>query len=277
MSTYDHLFVYKSRGHFFKISILFILLLVFGHSVYLYLYENYIFLSDSPSTQQIIIINSTQFNSIQEFNLFNRTNDPRVVFFTTATGRVGYGNKIYAFLTSFTIALLTDSALIMRWPSINNYIQEPFTMAYGPFPDNNPLNPTFNWESVCILNTHTVNSWKRTKKLLANDRSIDIPANYTRYLVTDVSAYFFDLFQIREHADKLVQKGYIQAKTVDKAYKLFEDETIIENQKVESLYMIGFEFAGSVLNSHWKLTTYMDKKLNLFWEKYFKDSYVIGK
>lgn len=52
---------------------------------------------------------------------------------------------------------------------------------------------------------------------------------------------------------------------------------IIENNKIERLYMIGFEFAGSVLNSHWKLNTIMVKQLNLFSVKNFKDSYVIGK
>jgi hypothetical protein len=38
----------------------------------------------------------------------------------------GYGNKLYSMLSSLVIALLTDSAFLVRWDHINLYIKEPF-------------------------------------------------------------------------------------------------------------------------------------------------------
>ncbi len=38
----------------------------------------------------------------------------------------GYANRLYSMLSSLTIALLTDSAFIVRWNHIKLYIREPF-------------------------------------------------------------------------------------------------------------------------------------------------------
>lgn len=38
---------------------------------------------------------------------------------------VGYANKLYSFLSSLLSAILTDSALVVMWPGINQFIEEP--------------------------------------------------------------------------------------------------------------------------------------------------------
>ena len=42
----------------------------------------------------------------------------------------GYANRLYSMLSSLVIALVTDSAFIVRWERINNHIREPFLKTF---------------------------------------------------------------------------------------------------------------------------------------------------
>lgn len=215
------------------------------------------------------------FHTIQERNL-NMSHSPRVVFCRADSW--GYGNRVYVFLSSFSIALLTESALIIRWPNIKDYIEEPFMMAFDDgFTRESPFNYEHNSSSILVLKAFTNNTWIKNKTVLANLDSMRIPLNYTRYTLAYINAYFFDLFQIREYADKLVKYGYVRAKTVRRAFEQLEDKSVAEPEKLESLNMIGYEFAGNALNRHWNLKIHLLNKINSIVEKHFKDSFVIGK
>ncbi len=45
----------------------------------------------------------------------------------------GYGNKLYSMITSMVIALLTDSAILIRWDAIHNFIREPFNLSFHDY------------------------------------------------------------------------------------------------------------------------------------------------
>jgi hypothetical protein len=44
----------------------------------------------------------------------------------------GYGNKMYSLISGFTVALVTNSALIVNWAEIGKYIQEPLYKCFQP-------------------------------------------------------------------------------------------------------------------------------------------------
>lgn len=92
--------------------------------------------------------------------------------------------------------------------------------------------------------------------------------------MTGFHAYFFDLATKQEHAQKLVRAGFVKQSTVDKAFNLSKNYT--ENQKIEYLYMIGFEFAGHVLNHYWNLKPYLNNKAAKLVRTKFGTNFVIG-
>jgi hypothetical protein len=105
---------------------------------------------------------------------------------------------------------------------------------------------------------------------------LKIPANFSRYFISDISPYFFDLASNPQYAQKLVEYNFIRAQTVSKALESLDDESIFDNQKLEYLFLIGFEFAGNVLNKYWFLSEkYANKVKNLINDK-FKGNYMIG-
>lgn len=50
----------------------------------------------------------------------------------------------------------------------------------------------------------------------------------------------------------------------------------IESQKLEYLYLIGFEFAGHVLNNYWRLKPSLSNKVDSYVKQHFEGFYVIG-
>jgi len=220
-------------------------------------------------------IQMSNFNQIQEENVFNKHDTIKVVFYEVK--KVGYGNKLYSMLTSFMVAVVTESALLIDWPTIDKYIEEPFNLAFHKFNDKSPLDRSYQSIPIYSINSATINSWNYTKTILTNTNSIQIPENYTRYYVSDMIAYFFDLCHKRAYAEKLVRYGYVQEKTVRQAFELLEDKSARESQKIENLNLIGFEFAGNVLNKHWKPKYFLYKKMTNFLNKHFQNSFIIGK
>lgn len=270
----------KSRLFYATPMIFFKLVAVFALILFLCSYFSLLNLnqiSQSANLKQIHgqQVNSESFKKIQEWNIINGSNiKPKIVF--NAVNAVGYCNRIYAMISTFTIALLTKSAFIMEWPYIKNFFEEPFVKAFGPFEKHGPLGLDHDLPSTCAFDPHTINSWKKEKKILVNHRSIiDFP-NCTRYLVDKVAAYWFDLLQIREYADELVKYGYIRKATVDRAFERAQNETIDDRDKIESLHEIGFEYAGNFLKKHWILTQHMQKKLDKIVNNNFEGDFVIG-
>jgi hypothetical protein len=68
----------------------------------------------------------------------------------------------------------------------------------------------------------------------------------------------------------------VSANTVDRALDLLKDENVIDDEKIEPLYQIGFEFAGHVLNNYWLLKENITQVVNNFIQKEFSGHYMIG-
>ena len=73
----------------------------------------------------------------------------------------GYGNRIYSMLTSLVIAILTDSALLIQWNEIENYIEEPLYCSFlnnCKFNDFDDLN--FNYTTDNSYHPHSLYAWR---------------------------------------------------------------------------------------------------------------------
>ena len=103
-----------------------------------------------------------------------------------------------------------------------------------------------------------------------------IPDNCTRYFISDASAYFFDLAANIKNAEKLAHFGFVSSGTVKKAKKNLNDKQVTKAMKLDSLFKIGFEFAGHVLNNYWLVKPNIKAKINNFIKKKFSGDFIIG-
>lgn len=90
-----------------------------------------------------------------------------------------------------------------------------------------------------------------------------------RYYLSDATAYFFDLAANIKHAQKLAHLGFVRSETVEKVKRNLKDKhflkaTTTKAQKLDSLFQIGFEFAGHVFNNYWLVKPKLKEKISDF-------------
>lgn len=83
--------------------------------------------------------------------------EARVVFFRIAKDS-GYGNRLYSMLSALLVAVVTDSALLIDWPSIDAYIGCPLIGALKSFNDKSFLDFEQNSPKICKIETSTSNT-----------------------------------------------------------------------------------------------------------------------
>lgn len=215
------------------------------------------------------------FSTIHKQNILKK--DSRVVF---CQPKHGYGNQIYSMLTSFLIAFLTDSALLFKWPYIHNYISTPLYLAFRQFDDMSSLDFKQKSPKICPIKSHTVNTWNYLKKPFIDVKIINTTSNNnnfcSRYFEQDSTAYFFDLAANPEHMVKLAANKFVRRETVERALRCVRKNEVNEAEKVNSLFMVGFEYAGNVLKHYWRLNENWQRKVDMYYENEFRDFYVIG-
>lgn len=69
--------------------------------------------------------------------------------------------------------------------------------------------------------------------------------------------------------------GFLQKQTLEKARKTLEFH-VSKNKKLDSLFQIGFEFAGHVLNNYWLLKPKLKEKIRNFLKEKFSGDFIIG-
>lgn len=75
--------------------------------------------------------------------------------------------------------------------------------------------------------------------------NMELPREFERFYVSHWTAYFFDLCMNPYYAEKLVRMKLVGKETVIRALVSLSDSELVENQKLEYLLQIGFEFAGN--------------------------------
>lgn len=206
-------------------------------------------------------------NSNEQISIVN-TSEQRTVIIKFH--KAGYGNNMYKILTSFMYAIITDSNLVINWPHIEPFIEPPFKNAFRKIED---LNLTKDTKKIYSKRGFTKNSWNPNKRLILNET---LSKNFINYYVTDIAPYFFDLCANPMHFDKLIKHRLVKPETIHRALNSLDDDNIVEQQRIEYFQMIGFEYAGSILNNYWRLNKRMQEKVDDFYRHNFEGAFVIG-
>lgn len=234
--------------------------------------------ADLLNKSSLITISTKTANYTSSTSKFEFTQFPTKKSFINVNGKsqvvfeympVSYGINMYRLLNAFMYALITDSSLLIKWKEVKSYIESPFPNAFNL---NSELH-IYEHNNIYNQKTSSSNSWNRRKHLVLN---ATIPANYKKYYVTDMTAYFFDLCSNPDYFAKLLEYKLVKNETIERALSALNDEQTLIEQKVENFLLIGFEFAGSILNSYWKINTYMLEKVEEFENEHFQDAFVIG-
>ena len=120
---------------------------------------------ENSSNQSNFKLNQTtkkSFLKIHEKIVLNRTEN-NVVFYRVSGA--GYGNRIYNMLSAFLAAIISDSAILIDWPSIDNYIECPLVNVFTKFTDSSFLDLNQKSPQICTITTLTKNTWSFNKHL----------------------------------------------------------------------------------------------------------------
>jgi hypothetical protein len=105
---------------------------------------------------------------------------------------------------------------------------------------------------------------------------MEISKYCSRFYVSDITPYFFDLASDLKYASNLVKYNFVRSQTIELARQSLNDKHASENHKLDLLFRIGFEFAGNVLNNYWLLRASLREQVEKYAKREFKNSYVIG-
>jgi hypothetical protein len=178
-------------------------------------------------------------------------------------------------ISGFTFALMTNSALIVSWSEIDKYIEEPMEECFQINPSDNELNYRHRKEYEFPYLTY--NSFAAQKKLEKNWGWENIPLTKNRFLFTGLCPIFFELCFEKKNYDALLSYGIVSQSTIDKARQVLEKTPPANtDDNLNKLYRVGFEVAHSILNIFWRPSAYLQKEVDYYYEKYFKNNFVIG-
>ena len=163
----------------------------------------------------------------------------------------GYANRLYSMLSSLVIALVTDSAFIVRWERINNHIREPFLKTFHDFSsEKNEFNINYNPGNVI----HPIGSfgWKMTKNM-DNLIKTSLPKYKNRFLYRIPEAYFFELCSNPDYYNKFYYYGLVSRETILKAHEITYNMkygllNYTSEYKQDIILQVPFEVGGNLLN-----------------------------
>jgi hypothetical protein len=206
-------------------------------------------------------------------NIINGISTPRVVF--NGDIRPGYANRIYGLLTSFVVAILTDSALIIEWKNIDKFIEPPLLRTYDKFNSTSLLNSEYKPSEIYNLPASTANTWVIEKHFKFYNK-YSLPPNASRIRFKSNSALFFDLCTNEKYFPKIIDYDLASFWTVWKANESIYNFSMTEPERVENLLRVGFEVGTKLLRRFWKPKDYIQTLINKYLEDSFHGFFMIG-
>lgn len=210
----------------------------------------------------------------QNLNISNY--NKKIVFYVRI--EAGYGNNLYAFLSSLVIAILSDSGLLVEWPEIDKYVNPPLKNLFFKFDPESEFSPYYKNKTLNFEQPgETQNTWKSVKDLeFLRDKSI--PFNAKRIVYQANYPFFFDLCANPVYYAKLVYFGLVKKRTAIKAYSAFYDlnTNLTYQEKLESVLSVGFEVGSVLLNRIWKINSTIQADIDTIYKNNFLNHFVIG-
>lgn len=154
----------------------------------------------------------------------------------------GYGNKLYSFLSSLLVAILTESQIVLRWRHIDKYVDPPINIF-----DNVSENIPGLIEAEMKAKTFRVRCsqcWRREKNVDSLMKTEVPRSGYLRYLYDSYSPFFMELAANPDYFPTFSKYGLVTKETLKRAL----NATSTKKEKKESLLRVGFEIGGNLLN-----------------------------
>lgn len=141
----------------------------------------------------------------------------RYVYVVPSNG--GYGNKMYSIISGFLLALITNSAIIITWPEIDNYIQEPLPLSFLPDPTRtkNELSFMHRPKGLYRFPNLSPNAFNPVKTLLKMQH---VPSRSRYLLKKSVAPLFLEFACYPKHFDKLRKYNLVRNETLNKSLKV---------------------------------------------------------
>jgi len=186
---------------------------------------------------------------------------------------IGYANRLYSILSSFVIAILTNSQLVVKWKEIEPYVDLPIRV----FNENLTIDEGISKIKFRKLLFHAkpAQSWSRTKKIEALMKT-SLSESAQRYLYTDIGPYFMELCSNPKYFSKLSYYNLVKNETIDLALEAISNNKSTHIDKQERIFQIGFEVGGNLLNRMWRPKKSIMEDVRKYFEKYFRNNFVIG-
>jgi hypothetical protein len=188
----------------------------------------------------------------------------------------GLGNHLYSFISGVTVALYTNSALIVNWTGIQSFIEEPMR---GSFQTSklvkNELSYLYHIEECYQFPYCTDNNFVPVKNLSLNWRfETD---HKTRVTIKSIGAVFFDFGCDTRFFQTFLDYGLVSNKTLNEALKVLEADQVQTNERNRNVtYRVGFELGHSILKLFWKPKRALLNQIALYHNKFFKKNFIIG-
>ena len=184
----------------------------------------------------------------------------------------GYGNKLYSFLSSLVVAILTDSHLVVRWSDIDKYIEPPIRIFENVSIDVG-LNSTEFKNNSLYLDAKQAWSTKKTIDILMNT---SVPTDYLRYFYNSIKPLFMEICANPKYFATFLHYNLVSNETVSSALKAISNKKSSESEKQNTVFRVGFEVGGNLLNKVWTPIPSIMKDINYYLDKEFRGHFVIG-
>ena len=184
----------------------------------------------------------------------------------------GYGNKLYSFLTSLIISILTGSQLVLRWDYIDKYIDPPIQI-FVDLSDDIGLNAVEFKSKSCHLSDKQAWSLNKNVDLLIKTT---VPNECLRYFYNSINPLFMEICTNPEYFSKFLYYDLVTNETVKSAVKTLAHANSTEKEKQDKLFQVGFEVGGNLLNRVWRPNKKLAEQIDAYFNKEFKNHFVIG-
>lgn len=252
-----------------KISFIILFLLVFVSITIVY-YSKLI-ISISQYSSSLILLETIQNDSLYEYKLIHNSilnGKSSIKISVNHYCNAGYANRLYSMLTSLVIALLTDSAFLVRWRYIDLHINEPFFKTFHDFDIDLKRENVFKPVSKFAW------SLKRNMDELANTY---IPTNFSIYFYSSNEAYFFEICSNPQYYDKLFKYGLVNNQTIQKAFQVkYNMSNYSDKEKQDYILKVPFEVGGNLLNKIWIPNDRIKSLINNYLNYEFNGYFMIG-
>jgi hypothetical protein len=190
-------------------------------------------------------------------------------------GDLGYANRVYTFLNGLFIALASNSTFQTNWPGIEKHIQlhlSNLEFNQPPRMYRKPENPA----KELIFNPANPNGWAKRKQF-AKLKS-EIPVEFQTVVIRHCNPAFFEFACNPKYFSTLRSLGLVKPGIIARAEKVLQlnGSKFTNEQKIEALYQVGFDFASVALNFIWQPNQKLKQIIDQQFDLHFKGFFVIG-